>query len=1278
MCLLLFKLRIWDCYRMPTRYIFLFLLWLGAAISQYADEPIQAESVGFRLDSVAQDTNSGLIVITATARVLADTAAYVYFPKAAGSITNLATNACASSTDICCLSSFDSQYSVSGNFDEVKDAYCPEGTLDWGVHATSKAAFNAQLQATDTAWSNAADIALNTVASSDSEGVGEPSVTLNADGTYTLVYKFAHSIIKDNLAIETTSAANAAEKTYRSMVGVLFIRTSDTSQSVTIHAAQAEFEYTKTTGLFVSVATEQQRLALDDITFTFHNAIDSSSNAHSFVQVTVDYDTSVFASYEIMATTLRYGAGLSYGAVSSWTTPVCPATAPTWDGSCSEPWTYCDYTAATSQFPFTGLAAMAGQNVYLQFTVRSTLVGGANTVLSHILVEMAVDSITPLESCQSTTFEPQDISDLVSVSATIGAGTNPLILNSIGTDAVNNVQVLTSSGESYSDALQLIELDAQSFLAKDYATGYNVVIDDGLVYNFLDTWGGTSNSGNTGYASVYNAIVANDGFTVTEANGRFTMTPVVGKATADTCANLADIVATTATFSNNCVYRRAIKDDSVQSNSVDSVHVVHSKDVTTTFADLKTASAQPWLKQNVYGNGDDAATTAFAAGYLSQHCTNGDGDEPTNGYVCIWVDPGFKWLSAPLNLANNPYTIADRTITVLLVSIRDSNNNAVARRLLSFDSADAMKHARRALERKQTLEAIKTAMVSSSMSIKHALPKRRTIKPADVAPSRHLLQSGSEEEEYMEDLPSHFAGSGLAVENSNVNAYVNTAVLTGHFGKKWQFFRVTVPMGAATKATLAHNFEAVGQAALGKPGLLGGSLKMVDFLFSDTMNGRQLLQANEMTATAILGTTAYAESLVLYKEYLVCLFDELRDVTTAYTTDAAKQQIRNCDGNLTDYKNKLGVTLEITSNCGAGTQKLTEECNRVLALEYFEYPRVDFDPTLDTTSVQPVLQFELETAAIITAATAQDEALLYNIRWSFAEQLGVNMDRVLVEVKSREATTSRRLLALEYYVWVTVFGDDRGGQVWPPEGSTATAIYTAKKAAATTEIASRSSIEFTAGDTMTTPVAPPSPSSFPFRLQLSGLFPTTRTQLIETDLINIGQSVNSLIPSLLGVPMTDVLVHNVRKVSMQILFEVSVKALTADAGCKLRATADENVNAMQSSMTSRLKTLGYLTGTQAVTFPTVEIKDSNNKNIDCTNYTLTVVLIIVAVVLLGGGALYMYFRPVTGEAGTKVGGATTEVPAAVKPVVKPQVIPGEQAGGAQSRIAGNVIYTRIL
>jgi hypothetical protein len=1253
---------------MPTRYILL-LLWLGLAVSQYADEPITAESVGFRLDSVAQDTTSGLIVVTATARVLADTAAYVYFPKAAGSITDLATNACASSTDICCLSSFDTQYSVSGDFATVKDTYCPSGTLDWGAHATSAAAWNAQLQATDTAWSNAASIPLNTVANSDSEGVGEPSVTLNADGTYTLVYKFAHAIIKDNLAIETTSATNAAEKTYRSMVGVLFIRTSDTSQSVTIHAAQAEFEYTKTTGLFVSVATEQQRLALDDITFTFHNAKDSVGGAHSFVQVTVDYDTSVFASYEIVATTLRYGAGLSYGVVASWTTPVCPATPPTWDGSCSEPWTYCDYATATSQFPFSGLETMAGQNVYLQFTVKSTLTGGSNTVLSHILVEMAADSITPLESCQSTTFEPQDISDLVSVSATIGTGTNSLTLNSIGTDAVNNVQVLASSGESYSDALQLIELDAQSFLAKDYAAGYNLVIDDGLVYNFLDTWGGTSNSENTGYASVYNAIKDGDGFTVTEASGRFTMTPVAGKATADTCENLADIVATTATFSNNCVYRRAIKDDTVESNSVNSVHVLHSRDIVTDLAALKAANAHPWLKDNVYGNGDDAATDAFATGYLSGHCTNG-GSEPTNGYACVWVDPGFKWLSAPLNLQNNPYTIADRTVTVLLVSIRDSNNNAVARRLLSFDSEDAVKHARRALERKHTLEAIKSAMASPSMSIKHTLPKRRTIKPTDVASSRHLLQSGSEEEEYMEDLPSHFAGSGLAVENSNVNPYVNTAVLTGHLGKKWQFFRVTVPMGAATKATLASNFEAVSQAALGKPGLLGGSLKMVDFLFSDTMNGRRLLETNEMTATAILGTTEYSDTLVLYKEYLVCLFDELRDVTTVYTTAEAQVEIAKCDGNLTAYKDKLTVALALTSNCGAGTQNLTAECNKVLALEYFEYPKVDFDPTLDTTTVQPALQFELETTASITVATAQDEALLNNIRWSFAEQLGVNMDRVLVEVKSREATTSRRLLALEYYIVVTVFEDDRVGQVWPPEGSTASVIYTANKAAATTEIASRSSITFTAGDVAPTPVSPPSPNSFPFRLQLSGMFPTARTELIETDYINIGQSVNALVPSLLGVPMGDVLVHNVRKVAMQVLFEISVKALTSDAGCKLKTTADENVNAMQTSMTSQLKTLGYLSGTQAVTFPTVEIKDSAGKGVDCASYLLMVILIIVAVVLLGGGAAYLYMQPAvpTGVVQEKV----------TPPASAPDSLDPSSLTPFRSRIVGNTIYTPIV
>ena len=1224
---------------------------LGSAVCQYHDEPISAESVGFRLDTVVQDTDTGLIVITATARLPPDTAAYVYFPKQAGNIVNLSENACSSSTDICCLRNFDSQYLVSGNFGAIQDTYCPEGTLNWGELETSDTAFPKQLQA---------DIALNTVPDSVSDGVGQPTVTDIGDGRYTLRYEFAHSIIKDNLAIETTSSTNAAMKTYRSMIGVLFIRTSDTSHSVTIHAAQGEFEYTKTTGLFVSVATEQQRLALDDITFTFHNAIDETSNAHSFVQVTVDYDTNVFASYEIVPTTLRYGAADSYKNVGTdeWTTPVCPATAPLWDTSCSDSWTYCVYDSVTSQFPFLGLAdILPGRNVYLQFTVRSTLTGGTNTVLSHILVEMAADSITPLESCQSTTFEPQDISDLVDVSATIGTGTNTLTLADTTSDAVNNVQQLSNQGNSYSDALQLIELDAQDFLAKDYASNYQLVIDDGIVYNFLDTWGGTSNSPNSGYADVLEAIKTGDGFTVTEDGdlNRFVMTPVAGKATADTCANLADIVAETSNFEtfSKCVYRHAIKDNVVQDNSLNSVHVLRSSEVVAeTLAVLKTTNAQPWLKQNVYGNGDEDATTAFASDYLLQHCKN-DGAEPTNGYMCIWVDPGFKWLSAPLNLQNNPYTLADRTITVLLVSIRDSNNNAVARRLLSFDSEDAMQKARRTLAKKRTLETIKTAM-DASMSIKHHLPKRRVAPVPHVAPVRHLLQTASKEEEYMEDLENHFAGTGLAVMNSNVDPYVNMAILTGHLSKRWQYLRVSMPLGSAPRDVLIHNVRAKLAASSGNARLLGGSLIPVDFLFGDQANGRRLLEtSSSVTATVILSGAAYGEMNKLLKEYLTCLFDELKDVTVSYDNATAVTEIKKCDDNLTAYEGKRDVVVATTSQCGNGSVVLSANCTKVVSLQYYNYPKIAVDPSIDSTT-KPVLQFELGISGELDENSAQDDELISNIRWSFSEALGVNMDRIVVEIKSRQ-TTSRRLLATEYYVVVSVYADDRENTIWPPPNTQVNTLYQNKRGTALTNLHERSSMLFTASDPEPTPVAPPSPSSFPYRVQISGHYPTTRTELLEMDSIQLAATVKSLVPVSLSVPMNDVIVHNVRLVSPNVHFEISVSRQTSKEACTLRKTATDMRASMATSITEWLRTLGYLKSSEKVTLTDVEQKDRDNNNVSCGSWTLTIILISVGVLVLGGLVVWYVMTP-------KASASTA--PAAGLP--------------QRSLIEGNVIYTRIV
>ncbi len=1266
-------------HRLQNKFILsacVLLTTLLALAHGYADEPINSNPVGFQVNSVSQDTSSLVITVTGTLKAPANVTPIFYLPSTSplvnGALATLQDNPCAtaiggSNPHVCCLDAlhsstvFDGSAQFETDFDAtgVNGAVCTAGASNIADPANTDAHFAGLLGGSATWIGIAGDDGTGIT-----DGIQTSIVPSGAADTYTVSFEFLHSYLAPR-ALETD--LGSAQKRYETFIGVVFATLSVVDNSVSITATQSGIQYDKSDAAFVSISTEQDRLAIDSAVFQIHQGLDSTDIAQQYVEVTIDYDTATFTSgtatdLTVMTDSLRWKIDTALP-TAGWNSPCSSAPSITWKTGClPEDPALCDldvqYTASGTRiyFPVSSVAASATDKLYIQFVVALTMPTGTGTnVYSSVSAVLDLSGQPYLDHCTVDEFQFTDIVDLLSVSTTIGVtdATDEAITptNDHATGGNNEVHFSTVKSQSYADAAMLIELDASTFFANAYAADYTLTVDSAIVFNFLSVDTGSS------YAGVQSEIQAGTAYTTAELDGYYDISPTGTEASK--CTNVPGSGAITDVIALDCYYRKVIVDDTLQTGMDESVYYAKGDTGSGTgISTAKSGTLATFVRDKFFG-GNTAFATSQTATYLGAHCLGGGASSnvDNNGYRCLFIDPGYRWLSRVSGNTLTNFEISDKTIVTLLVSVRDASGNVAARRLLSFDSEkDSRKaHAQARLRDMHKQRSLTDSIVSyvsnnlrgSAFGGPVAKPTPRHSK--SLQHGRSLLQSSpAQEEAQMDYLADEYAGGSLVVSNPYVNPYVNMAYLAGASAKPWQFIKFVIKKASNVPAEVfRHNVHLV-LAHAGNNPLLPGIEKIQTASFSSSASGpadgRRLLSTATTDETVLAATIG--NFTVIYKEYLQCVLDNVVSQSANLTVAQAITATESCASyNTLQTYITDDVNVYLDSNCGNGTKVAqTAECNRLLSIQYIFYPKINFDESIAQTS-DPTLQFEISQ---INSEFINDEAFIYNSRHAIAKSMNVQMDRVHVEFKP---TNGRRLLAFTYTMVVSVYPDTREGNEWPPENFNKNTFYS-------TQLRSNIMTAVSAynGQDVTVDSSPVVTASIPkvsithkftaeYKVKISAF---TREDTVRIKSIVAREALYNF-SYYAGVAMDDVSVAGMFKPTTNTLeFTTKVGFSTNSDACDSRSKVHDKRSIIEKGLKDRLVLFTVVGATSKVTIEDGKVFDTNTgEEQNCGMGAGAWIAIIASIVVVLGIVLYMYREPVMNLFGGKHSEASNVASASV-------------------------------
>jgi len=1240
------------------------LTTLLALAHGYADEPINSNPVGFQVNSVSQDTSSLVISVTGTLKAPANVTPIFYLPSTSplvnGALATLQDNPCAtaiggSSPHVCCLDAlhsstvFDGSAQFETDFDAtgVNGAVCTAGASNIADPSNTDAHFTGLLGGSAT-WIG--------IVGDDGTGITDGIQTSiapsGAADTYTVTFEFLHSYLSVR-ALETD--LGSARKRYETFIGVVFATLSTTDNSVSITATQSGIQYDKSDAAFVSVSTEQDRLAIDSAVFQIHQGLDSTDVAQQYVEVTIDYDTATFTSgtatdLTVMADSLRWKIDTALP-TAGWNAPCSSTPSITWKTGClPEDPALCDldvqYTASGTRiyFPVSSVAASATDKLYIQFVVALTMPTGTGTnVYSSVTAVLDLSGQPYLDHCTVDEFQFTDIVDLLSVSTTIGVtdATDEAITpaNDHATGGNNQVHFSTVKSQSYADAAMLIELDASTFFANAYAADYTLTVDSAIVFNFLSVDTGSS------YAGVQAEIQAGTAYTTAELDGYYDISPTGTEASK--CTNVPGSGAITDVVALDCYYRKVIVDDTLQTGMDESVYYAKGDTATGTgISTAKSGTLATFVRDKFFG-GNTAFATSQTATYLGAHCLGGGAGSnvDNNGYRCLFVDPGYRWLSRVSGNTLTNFEISDKTIVTLLVSVRDASGNVAARRLLSFDSEkDSRKaHAQARLREMHKQRSLTDSIVSyvsnnlrgSAFGGPVAKPTPRHSK--SLQHGRSLLQSSpAQEEAQMEYLADEYAGGSLVLSNPYVNPYVNMAYLAGASAKPWQFIKFVIKKASNVPAEVfRHNVHLV-LAHAGNNAVLPGIEKIQTAAFSSSASGpagaRRLLSTATTDETVLAATIGNFTNI--YKEYLQCVLDTVVSQSANLTVAQAITTAESCASyNTLQTYITDNVNVYLDSNCGNGSTVVqSAQCNRLLSVQYMFYPRIDFDESVAQTS-DPTIQFEISD---IDSTLINDEPFIYNSRNAIATAMGVQMDRVLVTFKQ---TTARRLLAFTYTMVVTVYPDSREATKWPPANFNVNTFYSTSLQTKINEaIGAFNNNPVSVSTSVVNTIAPPTvPVTKKFTAEYK-VKASAFTQPLTADIKSLVAAKALEIFSTYGAAaMDDVSAAGMFKPTTNTLeFTAKVGFSTNSDACDSRSKVHDKRSSIEKDLKERLVAYGIVGATSKVTVEDGKVFDTKTgEEQNCGLGAGAWIAIIAAIVVVLGIVLYMYREPVMNLFGQK-------------------------------------------
>jgi len=660
----------------------------------------------------------------------------------------------------------------------------------------------------------------------------------------------------------------------------------------------------------------------------------------------------------------------------------------------------------------------AGQRQLLQTGGISveTEISDDSGVLDFAEDALTTESInTYLESNPVSTLPPLTVGELISEETQV---------------EVDETLLQFSGASSYAEAALSLELDAVSFMQRSYAQDLKIRVDSMLIMNFL---------GLGHFDTILTMIRNGEGFNMTKQaqDAFYTLVPEFNGALVCDQVTSTEMIAPSQ-FS--CFWRRAISDNVVSPEAAESLYYYKQGGA----ADI--SAAKVWIRDTMLG-GETATGTAVAEQYFNRSCSrNDDALAEPRSYGCLYVDPGYRWISRTSGQVTlSPLEIADKTIVVSILTITNADGTVFRRRLLAADGGAngrvshvdleesapgvlrraAMHHAGENSARRAAVERLAKKQHISPPSLRvaqgdqrHEAPTKRAAAHSSrlLVGQRHLLQTQSE----ADDVLNSWSNTGMLLSNPSVTAALNFAQMTAANSGSWEILRVRALRGEHVSLDVyRHN---VAQTLRMYGNRLGHNVRRATLLSVEPVLGvsntpqRRLLSSSfeEVDLQAMLATAGNYGNV--YEATMKCLLGKLAAQESLLSSTLQGVLIESCTAELIAYtstvdgefSNRISI---VKSECGnaatlIGTGDL--RCTRLLA------GLVD-DPSIPT--VAPRL-FKDRTAKLFMSASFSLDTQTLNavsafqktIRVIVADILNVQVSDVLVLFREASSTPARRLL----------------------------------------------------------------------------------------------------------------------------------------------------------------------------------------------------------------------------------------------------------------------------
>jgi len=574
-----------------------------------------------------------------------------------------------------------------------------------------------------------------------------------------------------------------------------------------------------------------------------------------------------------------------------------------------------------------------------------------------------------------------------------------------------------AGASSYAEATIAVEFDAVNFMEYGYASKYSYRIDNMIVMNFLG-------ESSTQYDAILQKIARGEGFTVQKlgADDHYTLRPDFGENL------LCDEVGDTSgidTGQMNCFWRNAIVSNAVQPVAEESMYFYRKSHP----ADAQDATE--WIRDTVLGGGSVFSENT-AAEYFNRTCPGSrDPNAATRSYGCLYVDPGYRWVSRVRGGGGptSPFTISDKTVVVAVVTIATEDGTVFRRRLLTADQDGT-----------QSFDlpgsAVGDAAAPPAAAATH--PRRLLAAPD---PSLNLRdEQGS---------------SSFVLNKYDVDADMSLAYLTGLKNQRWQSLEIGAVRGSNVKLDkFAGNVRSVAALLGARMGPHVHGVHCTGFASGASTSmraagdsSRRLLAlpspmnyTNVNISTIVRNGNNFGN---IYVHELECALSALADTTELLSVQEVMVLVKTCErGSISDQLR--GVLSMRLSTCGEDMSGVNNaRCNKIRGV-LAVMPGMAPPDTNQMSMEIPVLMFQLKLEMTLQAATS-DSAVSDLMRQVVAEVLEVGTDRVLVRFAAAAGAAgggNRRLLAVETLASVFVYKDTRmDGAVFKsgPDGVTPTA-----------------------------------------------------------------------------------------------------------------------------------------------------------------------------------------------------------------------------------------------